>query len=108
MGAGVNLLNLSVPVTRTPYACYFSGLILPNSSVSVLEDLGSPLARADLASLGNLESLENLNLTSPQQTHLFNLTAMGSKFCQGTEQVESCKSMAGKCETLPDGFFPLR
>jgi len=82
------------------------GVSLANLSVTSLEHLDSPLARANLASLSNLGHLENLNMTSAQQS-LFNLTAIDSNFCHGTEQVDSCKSMAGTCDTLSDGFFPL-
>ena len=77
---------------------HFTGVSLANLSVTSLEHLDSPLARANLAnlgnlgnlnvtsSLGNLEHLENLNVNSAQQS-LFNLTAIGSNFCHGTEQV---------------------
>merc|ERR1712020_151958 len=76
------------------------GVSLSNQSLLALEEhLGSPLARANLATLGNLDLLENPNVTSSQQSFL-NLTAIGSNFCQSTEQVDSCKSMAGMCDTL--------
>ena len=80
---------------------HFTGVSLANLSVTSLEHLDSPLARANLASLDNLEHLENLNVTSSPgnlehleklnvtsaQQSLFNLTAIGSNFCHGTEQV---------------------
>ena len=94
-GANIELCLYSV---RKNLIRHFPGVSLANLNVTSLEHLGSPLARANLAnlgnlgnlnvtsSLGNLEHLENLNVTSAQQS-LFNLTAIGSNFCHGTEQV---------------------
>jgi len=84
------------------------GASLRNLSLPGLEHLGSPLARANQgsilenvtsANLGSFGSLGNLDHS--------NLTAIGSNFCHGTEQVERCKSMIGTCDTLHDGFFAL-
>ena len=77
-----------VPVTGSHLIISrFAGVNLSNQSLAALEEhLGSPLARANLASLGDLDLLENPNVTSSQQS-LLNLTAIGSNFCQGTEQV---------------------
>ena len=165
-GANIELCLYSV---RKNLIRHFPGVSLANLNVTSLEHLGSPLAKANLVSLGNLE---NSNATSAKQS-LLNLTAISSNFCHGTEQVclrtwrctigllmashfqwlgwllkfnalqwylmasdnvviwhygimamwqkylmayinmsplqvESCKSMAGTCDTLSDGFFPLR
>ena len=97
-GANIELCLYSV---RKNLIRHFPGVSLANLNVTSLEHLGSPLARANLASLDNLEHLENLNVTSSlsnlghlenlnatsAQQSLFNLTAIGSNFCHGTEQV---------------------
>ena len=79
-GANIELCLYSV---RKNLIRHFPGVSLANLNVTSLEHLGSPLAKANLVSLGNLE---NSNATSAKQS-LLNLTAISSNFCHGTEQV---------------------
>ena len=80
----------AVPVFwKTPYHRPFAaGASLRNLSLPGLEHLGSPLARANQGSI--LENVTSANLGSfgslGNLDHI-NLTAIGSNFCHGTEQV---------------------
>ena len=77
------VIELCLYSVKKNLVVHFAGDSVTNLSLPALNHLDSPLARANLESLRNLE---NHNETFSQQP-LFNLTAIGSNFCHGTEEV---------------------
>jgi len=68
------------------FTLWFVDFLTWKNCVPEMEELDSPLVTSGLYS---------------------NATAIKDNVCFGTQQVESCKSMGGSCDTLTDGYFSL-